>query len=737
MNKKQYLKKGAILLISIGLLVGASFSTAANRRGRTTYIHVYPGPGTPLQNGIDQANDGDVVIVHEGTYYEHQIEIDNSIIVSGVNRYTTIIDGGGVGDVVYISADSVNINGFTIQNCGYPHAGIDIRSDYNVINDNFISNNWYGIYLEFCSNNNIFNNNICFQTGTGIRADYTSNNTISRNNVSSNEGLGIRFKFEGTYNIVSENIISSNIEENIGVSNQSCYNTISNNRISSSDCSGLDIYQQSCHNIISNNSISSHNSRGISIRYLSNDNIICHNNLINNSQNAYDECTNNWDNGYPSGGNYWYDYTGTDSNGDGIGDTPYDIPGSNQDNYPLIVPYGENPPVANFSYSANDLTIYCNGSSSYDRDGEIISYKWSFGDGTNGSGMIVRHMYPDNGTYTVTLNITDNHNLTDNISQSVTVMDESPPQISNLQAVPPIQSPGGYVNISAQVTDGGGLADVCLIIRCPDNSVENISILDNKTGDTYYYNRTFDMIGFYFGCIWAVDISGNSATSNLRLFVITEEFICDAGELYSGWVDEPLQFNGYAVGGVPPYSWHWDFGDGNTSDIQNPIYTYTNVENYTVTLTVTDDESNTVDDTTWALIQKVNEPPGAPTIDGPPHGKVGVEYCWTFHSEDPDGDNIKYIINWGDGETTETDCYPSCTPVEVCHTYSDQGTYDIKAKAKECTQECLESEWSDPLSVTMPRNRILINVLFLRLLERFPNLFPILQQILQRLELQN
>ena len=130
-----------------------------------------------------------------------------------------------------------------------------------------------------------------------------------------------------------------------------------------------------------------------------------------------------------------------------------------------------------------------------------------------------------------------------------------------------------------------------------------------------------------------------------------------------------------------------------------------------------------------------NEPPDAPTIDGTPQGKVGVEYCWTFHSEDPDGDNIKYIINWGDGETTETDCYPSCTPVEVCHTYTDQGTYDIKAKAKECTPEGLESEWSNPLSVTMPRTRAITSP-FLNFLQHHLNLFPILQQILQLLGLQ-
>ena len=119
------------------------------------------------------------------------------------------------------------------------------------------------------------------------------------------------------------------------------FNVITGNHLADNYC-GINLGEYSEHNIISENNITGSISQGIRI-HVSSENTIYHNNFINNTlQVGYyktptePSATNTWDNGYPSGGNYWSDYNGTDSDGDGIGDTPYVIDESNQDNYPLV-----------------------------------------------------------------------------------------------------------------------------------------------------------------------------------------------------------------------------------------------------------------------------------------------------------------------------------------------------------------------------------------------------------------
>ncbi len=133
-------------------------------------------------------------------------------------------------------------------------------------------------------------------------------------------------------------------------------NTIYNCNISNNDY-GIKLWDSSNNNTITSNTITNNSEKGIWLCYFSSNNIVYHNNFINNFNQAYDEDNNIWDNGYPSGGNYWSDYTGVDNyhgpnqdipGSDGIGDTPYYISfllpsmfGSNQDMFPLMHQWGE------------------------------------------------------------------------------------------------------------------------------------------------------------------------------------------------------------------------------------------------------------------------------------------------------------------------------------------------------------------------------------------------------------
>ncbi len=115
-------------------------------------------------------------------------------------------------------------------------------------------------------------------------------------------------------------------------------------------------FLSSSNNTLTNNNVISNMDTGIStvdtviFPPFSYNNFIYHNNFVNNSPNARDYTKNVWDNGYPSGGNYWSDFNGNDSfsglnqnlsGSDGIGDTPYNISGGAgaQDRYPLMAPY--------------------------------------------------------------------------------------------------------------------------------------------------------------------------------------------------------------------------------------------------------------------------------------------------------------------------------------------------------------------------------------------------------------
>jgi hypothetical protein len=109
-----------------------------------------------------------------------------------------------------------------------------------------------------------------------------------------------------------------------------------------------------------------------------------------------------------------------------------------------------------------------------------------------------------------------------------------------------------------------------------------------------------------------------------------------------------------------------------------------------------------------------NVAPFPPSISGQLYGKVGVEYEYSFSTEDLDGDDIaEYIVNWGDdtGDETLSGPFPSGDEATASHTWDSEGVFTIKAKAKDIWGA--ESEWAE-FPITMPRNRLLANQFILQ-----------------------
>jgi len=125
-----------------------------------------------------------------------------------------------------------------------------------------------------------------------------------------------------------------------------------------------------------------------------------------------------------------------------------------------------------------------------------------------------------------------------------------------------------------------------------------------------------------------------------------------------------------------------------------------------------------------------NQPPTAPYVTGPTYGNIGVGYEWTFLSTDPEDDNITYYVDWGDvcGGAEWHGPYQSGEEVTLAHTYYYQNSFIINTLAVD--ENGAESDWTY-YEVTMPKNKMLYNPLLLRLLERFPNTFYILRQLLR------
>lgn len=325
-----------------------------------------PADSHTIQEAVNAASEGDTISVYSGTYLE-LVLVNKTVSLVGTNRTTTVI--GGHGDDTWgiiIEADHVNITGFSITggisaigfsgsvsdirivNCNIYNTyvgvgsaepcshvdvigcdifnngfGINLRGSYNVIEDCNIFSNNEGISIAGPSHNYVIaNSSLWNNREIAIEVDGSSSNHVIKNSYIFNNTQGVAFfGSDYAYHLVTNCEISGNID---GI----YLSSTSNSHINITNCDITD------------------NEWGIRILFSSYNNSIYHNNFIDNTDNAVDVSANTWNANYPSGGNYWSDYTGLDlhkgpyqneTGSDGIGDTSYEI-GWTEDKYPLMTP---------------------------------------------------------------------------------------------------------------------------------------------------------------------------------------------------------------------------------------------------------------------------------------------------------------------------------------------------------------------------------------------------------------
>ncbi len=376
-----------------------------------------------LDNYINRSN----TVLGESIHYFYNVHgtVDDPVVVEDL--VLTVENAINKAKVYLYRSSNITVRNCTLENGSNMNLCLDNSENISVYNCT-VDTQFYGVVF-YSSDFNVVSNCSIFGSSYGVYLQsYCDYNIFDNNTIEDNSLEGVYLQFRNNYNEFVGNVVSGN---SVGfyLFDECKYNSFVGNTVVNSSGDGIHLHydggsgrDNNDFNNIYENIIKDNNARGLYIGSTCDSNKIFSNNFINNTENAYDASSNTWNEIYPIGGNFWANYSGSDSDGDGLGDTPYNISGgSNMDNYPLILQWGENPPVANFTFKVYNLSVLFDGSSSYDRDGDINDYTFNFGDGNIEVGMVYNHTYAGYGMYTASLTVVDDDGKSSKTSKNVFV----------------------------------------------------------------------------------------------------------------------------------------------------------------------------------------------------------------------------------------------------------------------------------------------------------------------------
>jgi hypothetical protein len=391
---------------------------------------------------------------------------------------------------------------------------------------------------------------------------------------------------------------------------------------------------------------------------------------------------------------------------------PANIPQS----FKIICQRPNTPPSAP-SVPSGETTGYHGTSYTYvttatDPDGDTLYYRFDWGDGITSSWLgpyasgelcSASHRWSTPGSYQMKTRAKDNYGAESNWSSGLSI------EMINRAPLPP-SSPSplnGVVQVQRNTTlqwegsdpDGdmvtydvffGTNSSPARVVSQQSSTSFSTGILTNQT--TYYWRIVaWDPYSANTsGPLWSFTTetsvvpppggSGSSTTPENKPPVANASLsehtgLLGVGVLFDG--SRSYDADGYLT------MWRWDFGDGTTGGGEKTTHVYQHLGVYTVTLTVTDDDGATGEDTMTVQIATANQPPTQPGITGTSVGIKNTGYRYTFHSIDPDNDFVQYRISWGDGTQNTSDFLPNGTIYSIEHVWKIPGKHWITAVASD------------------------------------------------------